>query len=423
MKIIRLLPLLISLLLLYSGVSAQVQPTLEMRLTELALQRNPELTAAHYDWQQAKEQVTIADSLDDPVLSLSLQNYPVDSLAYDESPMTGNEIRVSQKVPYPGKLATRTAIGELAAFTKHDTLREKQLKVSRLVRETYYRYLLQNSTLDILEQTRQLLNDQIRSFELNYATGKATQQQVLAAQQQQTKLLERLIIEKSSRDSLLGILQQVIPGPLPIAELEQQRLPGHLPTLPKLEAGLAQATQERPLFQLYQHLGDQYQQQHKLARLDEKPDFTLWSGYRFRDGGPMDSVQGADMVSVGVSFNLPWFNGKRKAQAQAAKHMRNRAEAELDNSRNQVRFNLEEAHRRMTRLEEQINLYQQVLIPQTQAASQAVISNYQQNHSGYQKPLETLLQLLNQRLTLEQYHSEYLVNYAWYQAETGELLP
>ncbi len=423
MKTTRLLPLLISLLLICTGVSAQAQPTLESRLTELALERNPDLSAAHYDWQQAKQQVTVADSLDDPVLSLSLQNYPIDSLAYDESPMTGNEIRLSQKFPYPGKLVTRSAIAEHAAATKYDTLQEKQLKLSRAVQETYYRYLLQNSTLIILEQTRQLLTDLIKSFEVNYAIGKATQQQILVAQQQQTKLLERLIVEKSRRDSLLGTLHQLIPGSLPVQELEQQQLPEQLPQLPNLDSGLSVALQKRPLVQLYQHLGDQYQQQHRLARLDEKPDFTLWTGYRFRDGGPMDSVAGADMVSVGVSFNLPWFSGKRKAQAEAASHMRNRAAAELDNSRNQIRFNIEEAYRSMARLEEQIKLYQQGLIPQTRTAWQAAISTYQEGRNGYQQPLQLILELFNQQLTVEQLRRDYLINMVWYRAETGQLLP
>lgn len=423
MKKHLLLPTLVSLVLALSGVHAVAQPLLEDRLAELALQRNPELSAANYDWQQAKAQISVADSLDDPVLSLSLQNYPVDSLAYDESPMTGNEIRLSQKFPFPGKLATRSSIAEYAALTKQDALQEKQLKLSRSVRETYYRYLLQNSTLEVLEQTRQLLTDLIRSFEVNYATGKASQQQILMAQQQQTQLLERLIVEKSRRDSLIGTLRQLIPGDLPLDELLQERLPQQLPQLPRIEQGLTRALEKRPLLQLYQNLGNQYRQQHKLARLDEKPDVTLWAGYRFRDGGPMDSVEGADMVSVGLSFNLPWFNDKRKAQQEAAGHMRHRAAAELDNSRNQIRFNIEEAYRRMNRLEEQIALYQQGLIPQTRTAWQAAISTYQENRSGYQQPLQIMLQLFNQQLTLEQLRSDYLINMAWYRAETGELLP
>ncbi len=423
MNTIRLLPLLTALLLLGTGMSALAQPSLEKQLIELALQRNPDLSAAHYDWQQAKQQVTVADSLDDPVLSLSLQNYPLDSLAYDESPMTGNEIRLAQKFPYPGKLATRSAIAEQAAATKYDSLREKQLKLARLVEETYYRYLRQNSTLIVLEQTRQLLTDLIKSLEVNYATGKATQQQILVAQQQQTKLLERLIVEKSRRASLLGTLQQLIPGDLPVAELEQQQLPGQLPQLPDTETGLAHALEKRPLINLYQHLGQQYQQQHRLARLDEKPDFTLWAAYRLRDGGPMDAVEGADMVSVGVSFNLPWFSDKRKAQAKAASHMRNRAASELANSQNIIRFNIEEAYRRMARLKEQIDLYQQGLIPQTRTAWQASLSSYQESRSGYQQPLQLVLELFNQQLTVEQLRSDYLINMVWYRAETGELLP
>ncbi len=419
----RLSSMLVSLLLTFSSICAFAQAPLETRLTELALERNPDLSAARFDWQQAEEQMTVADSLDDPILSLSLQNYPVDSLAYDESPMTGNEIRLAQKFPFPGKLAARAAIAEQTALSKKEALFEKRLLLSRSVRETYYRYLLQNSILAILDETQNLLTDLIRSFEVTYATGKTSQQQILSAQQQQTRLLERLVVEKSRRASLLGALNRLIPGDLPNRELEQGRLPRQLPELPDLQKGVDRALEQRPVLQLYGHLERQSIQQAKLAKLDKNPDFTLWTSYRFRDGGPMDSVQGADMVSVGVSFNLPYFNSKRQAQERAANHMKNRARAERDNSRDQIRFNLEEAHRQMTRLREQINLYEQGLIPQTQTAWQAAISSYQQSRSAYQQPLEILLQLFNQQLTLEQLRGDYLVNLSWFKAETGELLP
>ena len=412
-----------SLLLWLSASAALAEAPLPERLIEQALKINPELAAAKQDWLKAEQQPDIVASLDDPVLALSLQNYPVDSLAYDESPMTGNEIRLTQKLPYPGKLASRRAGAVELALSKEESYAEQRLRLARQVAETYNSLLLQNTSIAILENNRQLLTDLARSLETGYASGKNSQLQIIAAQQQQTLLLDQLTVATSQRQSLLNSLQRLIPAELPLTELKQAVLPQQLPQHLSDTDGWQLAVNQRPLLRAYDHLAAQYRHQQQQARLDKKPDVSLWVAYRFRDGGPMDSVQGEDMVSVGLSFNLPVFSAKRKAALGSASYAENQTLAQLENARQQIEFNISEAVRKMELARRQVDLYDQALIPQTRTAWQAALSGYQDSRSSYQEPLQLLLQLQQQQLTRARLQTDYLQNLTGYQAETATLLP
>lgn len=76
-------------------------------LVEMALNNNPDLVAAHERWQMFERKVVPAKTLSDPKLSFAFSNYPVDSLSPDDTPMTGNDLRLDQAFPFPGKLKSR----------------------------------------------------------------------------------------------------------------------------------------------------------------------------------------------------------------------------------------------------------------------------------------------------------------------------
>jgi outer membrane protein TolC len=81
-----------------------------------AMANNPDLQAAKERWEMGQQKIVQSLSLDDPRLSFSLSNYPVDSFADDETPMTGKEIQLSQMFPFPGKLAARGDMAEQQAL-------------------------------------------------------------------------------------------------------------------------------------------------------------------------------------------------------------------------------------------------------------------------------------------------------------------
>ncbi|MCF6178377.1 MAG: TolC family protein, partial [Geopsychrobacter sp.] len=74
-------------------------------------QNNPELQAAKAQAEMVGHTVDQAVSLDDPMLGFGIINIPLDQLDAESTPMSGATLTLSQKFPFPGKLAAR---GEMA---------------------------------------------------------------------------------------------------------------------------------------------------------------------------------------------------------------------------------------------------------------------------------------------------------------------
>ena len=96
-----------------------------------AEQSNPGLKAAYHKWRGALEKVPQATSLEDPVLSFT------DYLKRTMEPV--EELRITQMIPYPGKLRLRGQIesAEAEALRFRDLARIRDgffLKVSYLFR-------------------------------------------------------------------------------------------------------------------------------------------------------------------------------------------------------------------------------------------------------------------------------------------------
>lgn len=398
--------------------SASLAATTELQqLIQTAIQNNPSLLAAEAEWQRSTHSILPAHSLDDPVLSLALLNLPVDSPRFDRTPMTGAELRLTQKLPFPGKLALRGKLQEQKALWQKGQYAEKQLQISRQVKDAYYRYQLQQEVLKVLSENQGLLDGLIKTLEAQYATGRASQRQLLQAQQQLTRLLDRILVEQQKQASFLAELETLTASTLLLQDTLS--LPEDRPALPDAAAASLLAEKNRPMLSAYQALMQQYRHEKRLAVLDEKSDFTLWAGYRFRDGGDMDAVDGADFVSAGVSVNLPFNQAKRRAGQAAADAGLRQASSARANYLDQVRFNIGEALRRMERSQQQQRLYDTTLLPQARQTWQAAINDFQVGRGDYRTTLGLLLQLTDHELAYTSLKTDYLRNLAWYEYETG----
>jgi outer membrane protein TolC len=390
-------------------------------LINLAMQHNPSLQAAEAEWERTTHGILPAKSLDDPGLALSFLNYPVDSPRFNRTPMTGNEIRLSQKLPFPGKLVLRGKIQEKKAFWRESLYEEKKLQLARQIKDAYYRYLLQKRTLAILDKNRALLDDLVRTLEAQYATGRGTQQQVFTAQQQLGDLMNRILAEQQKQATVYAEIEALTATRKPPITASVDLPPAHS-SLPDAAVAISLADKQRPMMAAYRALIDQYRYEKELAVLNERPDFNLWVGYRFRDDGPMDAVDGADFISAGVSFNLPLNRTKRRAEQAAAASGVRQASAALDNYRDQVHFNISEALRGMRLARQQQQLYDSALLPQARQTWQAAINSFQVGETDYQQALVALLQLSNRELAYQQFIIDFYRNQAWYEQETGTAL-
>jgi cobalt-zinc-cadmium efflux system outer membrane protein len=362
-----------------------------------ALDRNPDLKAAEARWRSFTHKIVPAASLDDPRLSLSLNNFPTDSFAWDQTPMTGETVRLSQALPFPGKLAAKKEVAAQQAAWYEEMYQETRIDLSRQVKDSWYTLFFKERNLEQIDASLKLLDDLILLTESRYETGMGMQQDVLKAQVERSILTERRLNIEQQRQTVLAGLNSLraMPADTPVS-IPTTVNPEPLPD--SKEQLLEKAVKRRPMAKAYRALIAQYQAQGKLARLNFLPDFSVGAAYTFRQSNPLDN--GVDFASVEFGLSLPLFREKRKeseAESTAGEAM---ARQQLDDFINRTRFAISDAHSQMKKNTQLVNLYSSGIIPQAKQTLEAAIS-------GYQVGKISVLALLDTALTLYRYEVEY----------------
>ena len=138
------------------------------RLVAEALQENPMLKANEAQWHMYERKVIPAQSMDDPMLSMDLSNYPIDSFSGNDTPMTGKDIKLSQKFPFPGKLATKGAMAEQQAQWYRESYEDAKLLLTRKVKDAYYRLSFLDKAIGITNKNVAILEDFIQLTQTRY---------------------------------------------------------------------------------------------------------------------------------------------------------------------------------------------------------------------------------------------------------------
>ncbi len=386
-----------------------------------ALANNPDLKAAESRWHLYDNKVTPASSLDDPQLSFDFSNYPIDTLAANETAMTGDDLKLSQKFPFPGKLAAKGEIAQQQALWYRQVYRDGRLQLAARVKDAYYRLFFRDRAIAIIQKNIAALDDFIKLTETRYQVGKGLQQDVLKAQVERSKLMATLFTQKQERESALADLNTLVGRPVdtPATSPADLAMPRNLPAAAELQH---ESEQERPLYAAYLSVIDRYKAQRKLAKLDYWPDFNLWAGYRIRENAPGDPVSGTDFVSAGVTVNLPVYRAKRQAAVAEADSGVRMALAQFADFRNKVSFGIQDAYAKAEKNRDQTLLYRTGVIPQAQQSYQAALAGYQVGKIDFLTLIDNLLTLYRYQIDYYRVLADYQRNVAHLEAVSGVVL-
>jgi len=391
----KLVGLLLAALLVPSMQSVAAESVQLQQLLVEADKNNPSLRAADEKVAVAESKIDQLTSLRDPVLSIALSNYPIDELKSDVSPMTGNEVRLAQKFPFPGKLDAK---GRMAAEKSRwfaAAYQDARLQVRRQVKDAWYRLLFLQRAIELTDRNLEIIDNFIELTETRYEVGKGLQQNVLKAQLQRSKQMDKLLRLQQQREATRAELNSLagretdheltVSGQLDFADI--------VFSLDKLQQ---EAVKKRPMFAAFAALIEQYKSQRELAILDYRPDFTLWAGYRFRDDGLRDG--GTDFVSAGLSFNLPVRKARRRAAVAEADSSLRLAYQKRNDFNNRVNLAI---HRFLTKLNQATqlaDLYKNGILPQADQTFQATLSAYRVDKVDFLSLLDSLMGLYRYKI-------------------------
>ncbi len=378
---------------------------------------NPEIAAALHTWQAATNLPKQASAL--PDAEITVQQFSVGSprpfAGYSNSDFAYVGIGASQDLPYPGKRRLRSEVAEHEADSVHaqsDGVRRQAIETLKLV---YFKLAYLQQALPILERNDQLLSQIQQVVESRYRVGQGNQQDVLKAQLQHTKILREIAMQHQEEEQLEAQLKQVLNRSQSSPDIVPETLS---PTALRYSDAdlLNRVRDQNPDVRSRSEIVRRRESQVELSHKEFRPDFNV--SYTYEHTGS----QTRDYYMASFGIRLP-NRGRQSAALAEATQNQERAKQELQAEVQRALSEVEQQYVLVRRSEDQLKIYTEGLIPQSEATFQAGLAAYQSNRQDFETLLSSFQDVLNSSLEYRRELVEHESALARLERLTGVSLP
>ena len=282
---------------------SSLPPDLQTLIVE-ALQANAEIKQMRGQFTASQETIRPAGALDDPEVSFTMKDSPMDNWALNREPMTQKMLELSQKFPFPGKRRLRSEVAGEQAHADEYVYKDKVNEIRTKVVIAYWGLSLTLANYDLTQRNKQFWEQVVQVTETRYKVGQGMQADVLQAQVELGNYLDRLFQWTQKQESFRADLNALRAKPPQTPVARPQTLKPRTFSL-KLDDLLTQA-EARPQLQALKFIITKQEKAVDLARKEYYPDARISVGYGFREtlAPPVNQKQ-ADMFTGSVMFNVP----------------------------------------------------------------------------------------------------------------------
>ncbi|MGH0036003.1 MAG: TolC family protein [Myxococcota bacterium] len=406
-----------------AGAEAPPTPLTLAWAVARAARANPTLAVDEARRDAARERVVTAGSLDDPRIAYEASNVPTGDWDFESTPLSGHQLGLRQKLPFPGVLHHRRGAAKAGLEASERALDDERLRVAAKVERAWSELGYQQRALAITRRNIALLRQLSTVAEAKYGVGEGLQQDVIRAQVELTSLLQEEIARVAAVETAGARLAELLDLDL----APDVRLPGTGPLeeaapVPGL-ADVAGAIEQRsPRLRAAEARVEEARRRVRVAELEGLPDIDLGIGYRVREDVKGDVVDGDDFVSAGLTLRLPVNRRKWRAHAAEARADLRRARAEYRDLAAGLRFQVRAAHAELVRADAQARLLRTGLLPQARQSLQSSRAGYEVGRIDFLSLLDSQVSLLSAELREVRALADRRVAFAALEAAVGEVL-
>jgi outer membrane protein TolC len=384
-------------------------------LIDEALKNNPDIQAAYNTWKASEYGIKPAKSLPDPMTKYT---YFGDSVETRVGPQE-HKFGASQKVPFPGKLGLKGKAQSKYAEMLREKYEAAKREIIRNVKFTYYDIFWVDRAIQITEEEKSILENLEKVAQRKYEANMTPQQDVIKAQVELSRLIDKLFLLRQNRKSLEAKMNSILSRPqgTELGDIEPVEPALLAYRLDQLHEMAKESRQEL----LSANLAiERAQYERSLAALDFLPDFTLGFDYIQIDSGDTTHVNdGKDAWMGTVAVNVPiWFD-KLGAQVKGKKAGLEASENNYENIENSVEYEVDDLYFKITTYKDIISLYKTALIPQTEQAFEAARTGYETGNVDFLNWLDSERVLLQTRLAYYKAIVDYMKSIAYLERVVG----
>ena len=385
-----------------------------------ALRANPELQSAKLRWDAASERILQEKALDDPVVGFTYFGEQVQTRIGEKQA----GVMASQKIPFYGKLRLKGEIARNEAKASGGRYRTLERVIVAKGKSAFYELYWADKSIGINKENRDLLRGFVKIAEIKYATGKATQQDVLKAQVELSKIVNELITLEQLKETAIARINALL-NRHPDARLGAPEEVDIAKLTVSLEELYERAKEVSPDLSILKYKIERDKAAYKLAKKQYYPDFTFGLNYTFINDMPSTVMsspigEGRDSYTGTLSMNVPIFQ-KRKHDAgvREANAKLKSSKLAYKNRENMTLFEVKDFHFKVQTAERLVNLYRNSIIPQAKQSLKAAESGYQAGQVDFLNLIDSQRVLLDFNLAFYRAVADFGTNIAGLERVVG----
>ena len=377
---------------------AYARPDTPLTLAEaedLALAEEPGQLALEARAAALDERAIVAGELPDPMLRVGLNNFPLESGGFSTEGMTQAMVGYRQAFP-AGK--TRSLSYEKFGLLS-DQMSENANARGRSVRTAAQKAWLELYFLDraetLIRESRPFFADLAEITRSLYAVGRKTQQDVLRAELELSRLDDRLIDIERRRGRARSALTEWI------GEDARRPVASSFPNWNSLAplTDLKKGLRSHPALLAAGAQVDANAAGVKIADERSKPSWALDIGYGYREGNLPNGDPRSDLVTVGVTVGLPFFRKKSvDSTLTAALQDRSAAKSSMLRLERELGSQLEAEHAQWRELTRRLDLYDTRILNQAKGQAEAALLAYQSDAGDFADVMRSYIGYLNTQI-------------------------
>ncbi|NQT23567.1 MAG: TolC family protein [Candidatus Omnitrophica bacterium] len=387
--------------------------TLEELIDE-ALNNNPSVRQAYTIWRAAEYRIPQSMSLPDPLARYTFFGESVETRVGPQE----YKIGASQKIPFPVKLALKGKSEARRASILKEKYEAERRRIIEQIKFAYYDIFWVDKALSITEEQKSIVENLEKVAQKRYEFNIAPLQDVLKAQIEFSKLVDRLVLLKQNRKSLKSKMVSILNRPSSVFNDVESVEPIEFNYKLEQLHSIASESKQELLAAKLDIQRAAYER--SLAAFDYLPDVTL--GFEYINVGKGYTTQpndGQDAWMGSVAINVPiWFN-RLDANLKEKKSYLEASMKRYDNISNRVYYEVDDMHFKILAYKDIISLYKTALLPQTKQGFEAARTGYETGKVDFLNWLDSERVLLRTRLAYYKAIVDYMKSIAYLERIVG----
>jgi outer membrane protein TolC len=274
-------------------------------IVAIAYERNSDLKALVNSLRIEDENERISSTWQNPNIKLAVNDIRFDDLsARDLEPMQTQSVVVTQKIPLTSKFSILNKISTENRKIANKQLEVKRLKISMLIYENGYRFVVANKKLEVLQSYKKSLEKLLEIKKLFLQNSNARQKDIAETQISLSNIKIKINNLKTNKKNYLYNIENIIYQKLNTIEADievWQNLD---------ELDIQKIIESHPYIEISKYKEIKSSHQVKLSDSNKIPDVALSLGYFQRENRE-------DFAYVALSFPLPIYGTESSGVAKS----------------------------------------------------------------------------------------------------------